>query len=290
MRATLAVLVTVLATVPIMAQSPALSTVIVGGSSTYQVRAGDTVGGIAARFGTSEAMLIELNHLVRPYVIAAGQSLTVDNRHIAVFDPSVSVTINLGQRLLVHVEGDRLSAYPAGVGRRTWATPEGAFTIVDKERNPAWDVPVSIQREMAQRGDPVITRMEPSPDNPLGAHWLRLSFSGVGIHGTNNPASVYKFSTHGCIRLHPDDVAELYERLDVGTTGRAIYQPVVLAAIGDRVWVEVHRDEYRRVPDAMRYLRAAADRAALSAVIDWAAVGGAVRLRRGLAVDVTARR
>lgn len=273
-----------------IAQDQPLSAVIVGGFTSYTVRSGDTVVTIAARLGVAEAALVETNQLARAKAIAPGQLLLVDNRHIAMFDPAVTITINLAQRLLLHADGGRVTGYPIAVGRRTWPTPTGVFTVTVKEKDPAWDVPLSIQREMEQQGKPVITRMPPSPENPLGARWIRLSFPSVGIHGTNAPGSIYKFTTHGCIRMHPDDVADLFERVTVGTIGRAIYEPVLMAVIGDRVWVEVNRDEYRRAPDAEQHLRAAAAAAGLTGVIDWNAVKAAIRLRRGTAVDVTAQR
>ena len=277
-------------TVPAAAQRPPLTAAIVGGVSTYQVRSGDTVGAIAARFGTSEAMLIDMNRLTRPNALAAGDMLTIDNRHVAMVDSTVVITINVGQRMLFHHDGARLAAYPVAVGKRGWETPTGPFTVTEKERDPVWDVPISIQREMEQMGKAVITRMDASAANPLGAHWLRLSFSGIGVHGTNSPGSIYRYSTHGCIRMHPDDVAELFERLALGATGRSIYEPILIAAIGGRVWVEVHRDDYRRMPGAENYLRAAAQRSGLTGDIDWALVQDVIRQRRGVAVDVTARK
>ena len=263
---------------------------LVGGRTVYEVKAGDTLRSIAARFGVARATLIEMNQLTGPYTLAAGQSLVVDNSHIAVANPQVSLTINVAQRLLVLTEGERARAYPITVGQRTWATPVGAFTIVSKETDPVWDVPVSIQREMEQLGKPVITRMEASPLNPLGRHWIGLSIPGLGIHGTNAPSTIYTFGSHGCIRMHPDDIANLFERVTVGMAGVLIYQPVIIAVIDDRVWVEAHPDEYRRAGDAMGSLRDAADRAGLRAVIDWTLVDEVVRQRRGRAVDVTTSR
>ena len=272
------------------AQSVDGTAALVGGRAVHEVKAGDTLDAIGARFGVARATLIEMNQLTRPYALSAGQSLVVDNTHIAVANPQVSLTINIAQRMLVLTEGDRARAYPITVGRRAWPTPVGAFTIVSKETDPVWDVPVSIQREMAQQGKPVITRMEASPANPLGRHWIGLSLPGLGIHGTNAPASIYKFASHGCIRLHPDDVADLFQRVSVGTAGVLIYQPVVLAEIDGRVWLEAHPDEYRSFGDALAGLRAAADRAGLGAVIDWPLVDAVVRQRRGRAVDVTMSR
>ena len=272
------------------AQSVDGSAALVGGQMSYDVKAGDTLSSIGARFAVARATLIEMNQLTSPYTLAAGQRLVIDSTHIAVANPYVSLTINIAQRLLVHLEGERVRAYPITVGKRSWPTPVGAFTIVSKETDPVWDVPVSIQREMEQQGKPVITRMEASPANPLGQHWLGLSLPGIGIHGTNAPSSIYAFASHGCIRLHPDDVADLFQRVSVGAAGVLIYQPVIVAVIDGRVWVEAHPDEYRRFGDAMASVRDAVERAGLDAVIDWALVDEVVRQRRGRAMDVTLAR
>jgi L,D-transpeptidase ErfK/SrfK len=260
---------------------------LVGGRTVYDVKAGDTLGTIAARFGVARATLIEMNRLASPFTLAAGQTLVVDNTHIAVANPQADITINIAQRMLVLAEGERVRAFPVSVGRRAWPTPVGAFTILTKETDPVWDVPVSIQREMAQQGTPVITRMEASPRNPLGRHWIGLSLPGLGIHGTNAPSSIYAFASHGCIRMHPDDIADLFARVTVGMSGVLIYQPVVLAVIDGRLWIEAHPDEYRRGRDAAGLVRGVVERAGLAATTNWALVGEVLRQRRGSATDVT---
>jgi len=263
---------------------------LVGGRSVYEVTAGDTLTSIAARFGVDRATLIELNQLTSPYALPAGGSLVIDNTHIAVGHPEVSVTINIGQRLLVFADQEQVRAYPIAVGRRTWPTPVGAFTIISKETDPAWDVPVSIQREMEQQGKPVVTRIEASPDNPLGRYWIGLSLPGLGIHGTNAPSSIYSFASHGCIRMHPDDVAQLFERVSVGMPGVLVYQPVIVATIEGRVWIEAHRDEYRRAPDAARNVRVAIEREGMGSSVNWELIDEVLRERLGRAVDVTIAR
>jgi len=263
---------------------------LVGGRVVYEVKAGDTVTSIGARFAVARATLIELNQLTSPYALPVGRSLVIDNTHIAVGHPEVSVTINIAQRLLVFAEHEQVRVYPIAVGRRTWPTPVGAFTIISKETDPAWDVPVSIQREMERQGKPVITRMEASPDNPLGRHWIGLSLPSLGIHGTTAPSSIYTFASHGCIRMHPDDVAELFEGVSVGMPGVLVYQPVIVAAIEGRVWIEAHPDEYRRAPDAARSARDAIEREGLGSSVNWGLVEEVLRQRRGGAVDVTIAR
>jgi L,D-transpeptidase ErfK/SrfK len=270
------------------AQEPQSAVALIGGRIAYEVRTGDTLSSIGARFGVTVAALTEMNRLAPPGRLAAGDSLLIDNTHIAAFDPQATITINIAQRLLLLADAGRVVAYPVTVGRRTWPTPVGAFTVIGKETNPIWDVPVSIQREMAENGVPVITRMESSPQNPLGSHWLGLSLPGLGIHGTNAPSSIYRFASHGCVRMHPDDVADLYARVRVGDTGVLTYQPVILAAIDGRIWLEANPDEYRRAPAPARYIREALERSGLHTnAVDWTAVERVLSLRHGRAVDVT---
>jgi L,D-transpeptidase ErfK/SrfK len=272
---------------PAGAQSVDGAAALIGGRTVYEVKAGDSLVTIGARFGVARATLIEMNQLTAPGTLAPGQQLVVDNTHLAVANPLTNLTINIAQRLLVLAEGERVRAFPISVGTRSWPTPVGSFTVVSKETDPVWDVPVSIQREMAAQGKRVIERMEPSPLNPLGRHWIGLSLPGLGIHGTNAPASIYAFASHGCIRMHPDDVAELFRRVDVGTTGVLIYEPVILAVIDGRIFIEAHPDAYRRTSDAAGQVRAHLDRAGLGSRVDWVLVDEVLRQRRGRAVDVT---
>jgi L,D-transpeptidase ErfK/SrfK len=260
---------------------------VVGGEASYVIRAGDTVSGVAARFGVTAAQLIALNQLPRPDLLIPGDTLAIRNPHLAVVDASGAITINVPQRMLFLADGGGVTGYPVTVGSRAWPTALGRFTVVDKEVDPTWDVPTSIQREMARQGKPVITQMAPSPQNPLGNRWLRLSLPGLGIHGTNAPASIYRYASHGCIRMHPEHIVELFDRVAVGVSGSVVYRPVIIAVIGGRIWLEAHPDPYRREPDGMALLRQFADERGLNERVDWAAVSAALGRRDGLAEDVT---
>jgi L,D-transpeptidase ErfK/SrfK len=262
---------------------------IIGGPSTYVVRAGDTIAGIAARYAVDAGEVAAANRLRRNATLLAGQILNFDNTHIAIRDPDATITINVPQRLLFLRDGDSVTAYPIAVGTHAWPTPLGAFTIVDKETDPTWDVPVSIQREMERQGKPVITQIGPSPANPLGAYWLRLSVPGIGIHGTNAPESIYRFGSHGCIRMHPDDIATVFNRVALGTRGVIVYEPIMMVVMDGRIWLEAHPDEYGLAPDRFGYVRARADHHGLSTAMDWAAVDRVLRALAGRAEDVTKR-
>ena len=69
-----------------------------------------------------------------------------------------------------------------------------------------------MRKEHEERGDPLPKVVPPGPDNPLGEYTMRLGIPGGAylIHGTNKPAGVGMQVTHGCIRMYPEDVEELF--------------------------------------------------------------------------------
>jgi lipoprotein-anchoring transpeptidase ErfK/SrfK len=124
-----------------------------------------------------------------------------------------TVIIDTGNTTLYYVLGQgRAIRYGVGVGRQgfTWA---GTQTISRKAEWPDWHPPA----EMIAR-QPYLPRfMAGGPGNPLGARAMYLGSSEYRIHGTNDPTTIGKFVSSGCIRLTNEDVADLFSRVDVGT-------------------------------------------------------------------------
>jgi L,D-transpeptidase ErfK/SrfK len=195
-----------------------------------------------------------------------------------------TVLVNIPQRLLFLPRASTPTAFPVAVGRSDWPTPTGEFAVAVKEVQPTWDVPVSIQEEMRRSGKPVITRMAPGPTNPLGSHWIGLDAGSIGIHGTPFPATLWGFSTHGCIRVHPDDIPRVYDAVALGDRVQIVYQPILAAVVGDDVFLEVHPDAYRRAPgDALTAARQAVIATERSHRVDWDFVAQVVRRHEGIA-------
>jgi L,D-transpeptidase ErfK/SrfK len=267
---------------------PPLSRQVTGGAFEYTIRPGDFLIAIGARFGVPPELIAKHNAIRYQAIIHPGQRLRIDNPHIAPAMLDDGVLINIPQRMLFrYSQGSLTAAYPVGLGKPSWLTPSGEFKIVSRVQNKTWVVPKSIQEEMQREGKAVMTEVPPGPDNPLGAHWLGLSLWGYGIHGTIAPSSVYQFSSHGCIRLHPDDIAELFDQVEVGTTGLLIYQPVLLAITEDgRILLEVHRDVYNKGIDPALTVRAMAEAYGLSQDIDWPRVNAVIAAQEGLAREV----
>ena len=266
----------------------AASGAIAGGHVTYAAQGGDSLTSVAARFGMDVSTLADLNGIKPTARLKLGQELRIDNPHLVPFTLDDGIVINIPQRMLFYFKsGSLVAAYPASLGRRTWRTPQGDFEVLEKEKDKTWVVPLSIQKEMLRKGLPLKTEVPPGPKNPLGRHWIRISPS-EGIHGTNAPASIYKFQTHGCIRLLPENIASLFEEVPIGTPVKIVYEPVLLARLTDGAYyLEVHPDVYRKAGDALKTVRQMAEAAGAVSMIDWMEVRRAIRERRGLAENVS---
>lgn len=267
---------------------PPLARSVTGGDTEYAIQSGDSLIAIGARFGVAPRLLALQNAIPFDAVIHPGQRLRIHNPHIVPAALDDGILINLPQRMLFHFsQGTLLAAYPVGLGKPGWATPQGEFRIVSRVKNKPWLVPKSIQEEMRREGKIVVEEVPPGPDNPLGAHWLGLNLWGYGIHSTIAPWSIYQFRSHGCIRLHPDDIAELFDQVRVGTLGRLVYQPVLLAVVEDgSILLEVHRDIYKKGIDPAQTVRDMAEANGLSHAVDWPAVDAVIAAQDGLAREV----
>ena len=136
-----------------------------------------------------------------------------------------------------------------------------------------------------------MTEVPPGPKNPLGRYWLGLATGGIGIHGTNAPASVYGARTHGCIRLQPEHIETLYAEVRPGTPVRILYAPVLLYAPPDGpIWLEAHPDVYARGLDYPALARSLLDEAGVTDRLDPAAAESVLSRREGLATDVATPR
>lgn len=103
--------------------------------------------------------------------------------------------------------------YTVAVGRRgkQW---QGRATVASKRIRPAWSPPAEIKRDNPRLPDVIPGG---APNNPMGAAALVLSVGQYAIHGTNNPRSIGRFASYGCIRMHNADIMDLYARVRVGT-------------------------------------------------------------------------
>ncbi|HHY32606.1 MAG TPA: L,D-transpeptidase family protein [Firmicutes bacterium] len=150
------------------------------------------------------------------------------------------IVINIPAYRLSLFRGDELAKdYPIAVGKAVSPSRIGRCAIVHKAENPTWFPP--------DGGPPV----PPGPNNPVGSRWMGLSWPGYGIHGTNNPASIGKAVSLGCIRMRDEDARELYDIVPIGTEVEFVYRTIEVSPgnewpgfLGARI--TVHPDVYKR--------------------------------------------
>jgi hypothetical protein len=161
------------------------------------------------------------------------------------------VVINIPSRTLWVYSGDRIIRYfPVGVGRVGYMTPLGKFSIIRKVIDPGWENPYLPSGKV---------RLAPGEDNPLGTRWMgfyQKDGGEYGLHGTDNPASVGRFSSHGCIRLKVQDAEALFEMVEVGTPVEVVYEPVLIRRQGDNIRVVVYADRFRRGMPSLEKVKA----------------------------------
>ena len=123
--------------------------------------------------------------------------------------PQREILVSLEDHKLALIEnGEVKKIYTVAVGKPSSPSPEGTFTIQRRVSNPTY----------YHDGKTVL----PGPGNPVGTRWMGLSKPGYGIHGTNEPKSIGKAASHGCIRMAKADLEEFYALVDVGDTVRLV--------------------------------------------------------------------
>jgi L,D-transpeptidase ErfK/SrfK len=223
---------------------PSANTVI-GASQDYVITKEDTLLDVARNFDLGYNEVVSAYPGIDPWLPQPGEKLSVPTEWILPSVNSKGIVINVPElRLyLFFTDIKMVKTYPIGIGVLDSPTPLGRFTIIEKTVNPTWNIPLSLQEEYGRKS------MPPGPDNPLGAYRLRLSNFDVGIHGTNIPWGVGRLVSHGCIRLYPEDIEELFHEVKVGTPVEIIYEPVKLGFKEGHIFVEVHPDPYKEISD-----------------------------------------
>jgi L,D-transpeptidase ErfK/SrfK len=269
--------------------SVAAADMLIGGDTTYSIQKGDSLVLIGAKHGIDWQIIARENNVEPGEILKVGRTLKISVRRIVPKSVADGILVNIPDRTLYYFkEGKLADAFAVGLGNIDWPTPTGSFTIKGKEKNPTWRVPKSIQEEMAAKGEPVRTSVPPGPDNPLGRYALRTSIEGILLHETIWPATVYQFRSHGCIRVPADRLEKLYGEIRVGTRGEIIYEPVKIALSPEgRIFLEVHRDIYKKLKPIDVEVRTRLDRRGLLSVVDRAKVDKAVQEKTGIAQDVS---
>jgi len=189
-----------------MGNETVLSARIINGDplvDRYVIQTGDVLAKIAATNKVSPDLLASVNGIVDKHRIREGQTIKI------VKGPFRAVVSKRTYTLDVYLGDTFVRNFQVGLGADD-STPTGEWRVATKLMNPTYYPP---------RGGDIIAADDPK--NPLGERWIGLvGISGAaveqeryGIHGTNDPESIGKSVSMGCIRMHNEDVEALYTYL-----------------------------------------------------------------------------
>jgi L,D-transpeptidase ErfK/SrfK len=276
---------------------------VIGALQETTVGKDDTLTDIARRFNLGYEELLRANPGVDPWLPGAGRTIVLPTRFVLPDAPHDGVVINIAAMRLFYFPPHKASepqvvfTHPIGIGKVGWATPEGTTKIVRRQKDPTWHPPISVIKEHKENGDVLAAVVGPGPDNPLGNRAFYLTWPGYLIHGTNKPAGVGLRSSHGCIRLFPEDISELFDKVPIGTEVHVVNQPyvfgwdngqLVMQAFGS---LEDDRRDWKKAQQALmsRSLNKNMQKELKSRgqTVDWDLVTQLAHDPRGLIVPVT---
>jgi L,D-transpeptidase ErfK/SrfK len=260
---------------------------VVGVVQVVTVGKDDTLTDIARRFNVGYEEILRANPKVDPWLPGEGREVVVPSQFILPDAPRTGIIINIpAMRIFYyppvkHGERPVVITHPIGIGKVGWRTPEGVTKIVRSQKDPTWRVPESVRKE--------------HHDN--GKYAFYLQWPSYLIHGTNKPAGVGLRSSHGCIRLYPEDIEQFFNMVPIGTQVRVVNQPFLFGWRDGQLYMQAYdvmEDDPRDWTHAQKKLLTASLATRLQQQVkahhqqvDWNLVSSLAHNPRGVPVSVT---
>jgi L,D-transpeptidase ErfK/SrfK len=255
---------------------------VIGYIQRHKVLPKETLLDIAREYGLGFTELQMIYKETDPWIPEVGAWLTIPTQWVLPPTQKQGIVLNLAEMRLYRFfpKTGMVKTYPVGIGDQGWETPEGTYRVIGRQRNPTWVIPESLRAKYGKRQVP------PGPDNPLGKYWIGLSRKGYGIHGTNFPWGVGRLVSHGCIRLYPEHIVQLYEEVAVGTPVEIINAPIKIGFRNGDIFLEVHRDPYGNHVNLESYVQKRLQDLQLWKYVAMNKVLGALQEKNGLPLKI----
>lgn len=268
---------------------------LIGQIEIIRAKKGEDLLDIARRYDLGQNEIRLANPDLDPWFLPERAMVILPKRFILPDAPREGLVLNIPEMRLYYYyyPKDRkvVVTHPVSIGRVNWRTPLGTTRIVAKVKDPVWRPPKSIREEHAEKGDPLPEVVPAGPDNPLGRYALRLGIPGYLIHGTNKPYGIGMRVSHGCVRMYPEDIGQLFPQIPVGTKVYLVNQPIKLGWFGGELYIEVHpplEEEQRPFEEVLREAISMLRRhGGDPKQIDTAALLQALEEQRGIPVKIT---
>ncbi len=271
---------------------------LIGDIQYVQARAEDTLLDIARRYDMGQDEIMLANPDVDRWLPGEGAEVVLPARFILPRAERKGLVLNVPEMRLYYFYSNgpgkkpAVVSYPVSIGRMDWNTPLGVAKIEKKDKDPSWHPPESLKLEAIEKGDVLPDVVPPGPDNPLGRYALRLSIPGYLIHSTNKPFGVGMRVTHGCVRMYPENIEELFPIVPVQTMVQLVNQPVKLGWQNKTLFLEVHPlldEELEQNKDlqCIAYKMILAEIENKDAILDIKTINKALEEKSGIPVPIT---
>jgi L,D-transpeptidase ErfK/SrfK len=228
-------------------QLPPSGSSVVGHVQHVQAQENDNLSRLGRRYDIGYYELVEANPDLDPEHIEPGTEIVIPSRFILPAVPRTGVVINLAELRLYYYppHSHTVITLPVGIGSEGWNTPVGLSKISAKIKDPTWVVPKSIHDDRAKDGVELPKSISAGPENPMGSYALHLAIPGqaIRIHGSKQAdlEGIGRRSSHGCIRLFPEDIETLFSSVSKGTAVNIINQSVKVGWLRKKLYLESHQ-------------------------------------------------
>jgi len=256
---------------------------VVGAIQHYRIQKGDDLLELARHYGLGYSELGVLYRHWDPFLPPVGAEVTIPTLWILPNNHGNQIIVNTGEMRLYYFIKNNTQVYtfPIGMGVLDFRTPQGKFRVIEKKVNPAWHIPKSLQ---AKYGMAV---MPPGGENPMGDFKLTLSWGDYGIHGTAMPLGVGRLVSHGCTRMYPEHIKQLFPMVPVGTSVEYVYEPAKIGFRQGHIYLSVHEDVYFKIRSMILHVLSLLEQRGLADQVNMRKVMQAVEEQNGMPVDVT---
>jgi L,D-transpeptidase ErfK/SrfK len=206
----------------------------------------DTLLDIALRYDVGQNEILLANPEIDRWMPGEGTEVIIPNSYLLPDAPREGLILNLPEFRLYYFPSNQeqspssVLTYPISIGRQNWETPLGITKVIEKKENPTWTPPASIKKEHAEKGEILPDVVPAGPDNPLGLFAIRLGIPGYLIHSTNKPYGVGMRVSHGCIRMYPKDIEQLFPDIPVATPVNIVNQPIKVGWLDNTLYIQVY--------------------------------------------------
>lgn len=220
---------------------------LVGKIQTHQVNERrESLYDIAKKFDVAYPAVLRANRMGR-WRLKEGQKLIMPTERILPGKIEDGLILNLPELSVYFFDkGEFVGFFPISVGMGgRFASPIGKRKILEKVIWKTWYPPPWAHMDHPIPG---------GPGNPLGKYWMGLG-EGYGVHSTNNPYSIGKVVSHGCIRMYPWHAEKVYQQARVGMEVNFVYMPLKFGYKNGIIYMESHPDIYYRGTHREEYVK-----------------------------------